>query len=176
METHPIPTSTSHEYSFAIPPIGLQQYHRIAEVRQSQNLSIACAAKRLGVETVEAKRQEKPETDLTLSQLYKWQEILDVPLEELLPEHDDMLESPIQIRAKLVRIMKTVRSIMEQSGSEENVVRHLSQTLFDQLVEIMPELKEVTAWPSIGQAREFKDYGQAVYRRFAPGVERNLLE
>lgn len=174
METHPIHTSITHEYPFVIPHTGIRHYHRIAEVRKSQNLSIACAAKRLGVDVSEVRRQENPETDLSLSQLYRWQEILEVPLEEILPEQDEMFESPIQIRAKLVRVMKTVRSIMEQS--QENVIQHLTQTLFDQLVEIMPELKEVTSWPSIGQAREFKDYGQAIYRRFDPGIERNLLE
>jgi len=109
-----------------------------------------------------------------LTQLYKWRDILDVPVSELLINPEDTLDNPIKSRALLVRVMKTVRSILETS--REKQIKWLAQTLFDQLVEIMPELKEVSSWPSVGQSREFKDYGQAIYRRFDPGIEQAMVD
>jgi len=175
METSSIPTTVSEVPAFSVQNTSRVRYHCIAEVRKLQNLSLGSVAKRLGLDIAEARRQEHPSTNLTIEQLYRWGAILDVPVAELLVDSDEMRVNPIEIRAKLVRIMKTVRSIMEQTQAE-SVHYYLAQTLYDQLVDIMPELKEVTPWPSVGQSREFKDYGQAVYRRFDPGVEKNLLE
>lgn len=148
--------------------------HRLAEVRKAQGVSIANLSRRLAMEAAAVRMQEAPCSDLLLSQLYKWREILDVPVAELLINSDDTLDDPIKSRASLVRIMKTVQSILETT--HEKQTKYLAQTLFDQLVEIMPELKDVAAWPSIGQSREFKDYGQAVYRRFDQGVEQAMTE
>jgi len=124
------------------------------------------------MEAVDVRDQEKPTSDILLSQLYRWREILDVPVAELLIDPEDTLDDPIKSRASLVRVMKTVRSILE--NTHEKSIQRMAQTLFDQLVEIMPELKDVSAWPTVGQSREFKDYGQAIYRRFDPGVEQAM--
>ena len=148
--------------------------HRLAEVRKAQGVSIANLARRLNRDAVDVREQEKPTSDMLLSQLYRWREILDTPISELLIDPDDVLDDPIKSRASLVRVMKTVRSILETTHEKQTM--RMAQTLFDQLIEIMPELKEVSAWPSVGQSREFKDYGQAVYRRFDPGVEQAMTE
>ena len=148
--------------------------HRLAEVRQSQGVSIANLARRLNMDAVDVREQEKPTSDMLLSQLYRWREILDTPISELLIDPDEVLDDPIKSRASLVRVMKTVRSILETT--HEKQTKRMAQTLFDQLVGIMPELKDVSAWPSVGQSREFKDYGQAVYRRFDPGIEQAMTE
>ncbi|MCL2118530.1 MAG: helix-turn-helix domain-containing protein [Planctomycetaceae bacterium] len=148
--------------------------HRLAEVRKNQGVSIANLARRLNMEAINVRMQEKPTSDMLLSQLYRWREILDVPISELLIDPEDTLDDPIKSRASLVRVMKTVRSILETA--REKPVQRMAQTLFDQLVEIMPELKDVSSWPTVGQSREFKDYGQAIYRRFDPGVEQAMME
>jgi len=109
-----------------------------------------------------------------LSLLYRWREILDVPVSELLIDPEDTLDDPIKSRASLVRVMKTVRSILETA--REKSIQRMAQTLFDQLVEIMPELKDVAAWPTVGQSREWKDYGQAIYRRFDQSVDQSMME
>ena len=155
--------------TLARPPL-----HRLAEVRKSQGVSIANLARRLNMDAIDVREQEKPTSDMMLSQLYRWREILDTPISELLIDPEDALDDPIKSRASLVRVMKTVRSILETT--HEKQTKRMAQTLFDQLVEIMPELQEVPAWPSVGQSREFKDYGQAVYRRFDPGVEQAMTE
>ena len=154
------------------PPVPL--LHRLAEVRKAQGISIANMSRRLEMASIDVREQEKPTADMLLTQLYKWRDILDVPVSELLINPDDTLDDPIKSRASLVRVMKTVRSILETS--REKQVKWLAQTLFDQLVEIMPELKEVSSWPSVGQSREFKDYGQAIYRRFDPGIEQAMVD
>ena len=148
--------------------------HRIAEVRKAQGISLINVAKHLNMDAATARLQENPFHDLSLSQLYQWRELLDVPIAELLVEPDELFNNPLHSRAALVRIMKTVRSILEKT--REHSTRFLAQTLFDQLVEIMPELREISAWPNIGQSRESKDYGQALYRRFDPGVDSSILE
>ena len=156
----------------ATPPV--RPLHRLGEVRKAQGISIANVSRRLDMASIDVREQEKPTADMLLTQLYKWRDILDVPVSELLINPDDTLDDPIKSRASLVRVMKTVRSILETS--REKQVKWLAQTLFDQLVEIMPELKEVSAWPSVGQSREFKDYGQAIYRRFDPGIEQAMID
>ena len=148
--------------------------HRLAEVRKNQGVSIANLARRLNMEAMDVRMQEKSNSDMLLSQLYRWREILDVPISELLIDPEDTLDDPIKSRASLVRVMKTVQSIIETA--REKPIQRMAQTLFDQLIEIMPELKDVSAWPSVGQSREFKDYGQAIYRRFTSDVEQAMTE
>jgi len=171
-----IPNSTFTSGDVPLPPVGDTgiPLHRLAEVRKSQGVSIANLARRLNMDALEVRNQEKPTSDLFLSLLYRWREILDVPVSELLIDPEDTLDDPIKSRASLVRVMKTVRSILETA--REKAIQRMAQTLFDQLVEIMPELKDVAAWPTVGQSREVKDYGQAVYRRFDQSVEQAMLE
>jgi transcriptional regulator with XRE-family HTH domain len=120
------------------------------------------AARRLGIGVAELKHQEQKTTDLPLSVLYKWQRVLNVPLEELLVEPDDSLSPPLMKRAQLVQLMKTAVSITEQA--QQTSIKRLAQTLIAQLTEIMPELREVNSWPVVGQRRRRSEYGQAVER------------
>lgn len=147
-----------------------RKLHRIAEIRRSQNLSLADLARRLGISVAEARTQEQPESELTLSELYRWQEALNVPMIEILVESEDYPDNPIRRRSQLVKVMKTVRTILDRSKEESVTI--LARTLSEQLIEIMPELVHVTSWPSVGQSREAKDYGQAAYRRFESNVSR----
>jgi len=169
----PNPVFVTSEPQFSTGGIGVP-LHRLAAVRKAQGVSIANLARRLNMDAIDVREQEKPTSDLLLSLLYKWREILDVPVSELLIDPEDALDDPIKSRALLVRVMKTARSILE-TAHEKSILR-MAQTLFDQLVEIMPELKDVSAWPTVGQSREFKDYGQAIYRRFDPSVEQTIME
>jgi len=41
--------------------------------------------------------------------------------------------------------------------------------LSNQLIELMPELKDTAAWPSVGHQRRRHDFGQAFYRRISLG-------
>lgn len=151
-------------------PVALPQsvLHRITEVRQSQNLSIACLARRLGKEVAEVREMEQPTTDITLSELYRLSIALDVPVSELLIESNEVPNDPVRNRGLLLRIMKTARTIFEKT--QEKRMKNLAQTLIDQLIALMPELEDISSWPDIGQSREFKDCGITVIRRFDAGV------
>lgn len=148
--------------------------HRLATVREEQRISLTRVARRLSIDIVEARRQERETTDLLLSQLCDWRAVLQVPMAELVVEPDSIPSNPIRSRSQLIKIMKTVRTILETSKDEST--RILATQLCDQLVELMPELKTVAAWPSVGQAREHREPGQAALRRFDSVISRRLEE
>lgn len=121
--------------------------HRVREVRREQGISIKRASQHLGVSVEEARRQEEPTCDLTLSQLHAWQKLCETPVADLLVEPDCELSAPVLQRARMVRVMKTVQAIMERTG--QTSVKRLGQTLVNQLVELMPELKGVSSWHAV---------------------------
>jgi hypothetical protein len=129
----------------------LRVLHRIREVRREQGVSSKRAAQLMGksIETIRAEEVET--TDLRLSQLYEWQRLLEVPIEDLLVEPHAPLSEPVLKRARMVRLMKTVQAIMERTGQPS--VRRLAQTMVNQLVEIMPELEGVTPWNSLDRKK-----------------------
>jgi hypothetical protein len=113
--------------------------------------------------------QEDETNDLRLSDMYRWEKLLGVPICELLVDAGTELSRPIMERARLVRIMKTVKSLVENAQS--NTIRRLAETLVAQLVEIMPELRDVSPWHSVGQRRSLAEYGRAAERVFSVDLQ-----
>lgn len=148
--------------SLHVPDVPPQKFHRIAEVRREQRVSLRSAARATGVPEHVLRRQEKETSDLTLSELYAWQEALQVPLEDLLVEPERPLSRPVMERARLIRLMKTAAAIRDLTDSEQ--VDRLAQTLVEQLVEVMPELAEVSPWHAVGQRRTLDEYGRTAER------------
>ncbi|MEX2026338.1 MAG: helix-turn-helix transcriptional regulator [Pirellulaceae bacterium] len=138
--------------------------HRIADVRREQHISLRSAARATGIPEAVLRRQERADSDLTLSEVYAWQEALQVPIEDLLVEPARPLSRPVMERARLVRVMKTAAAIRELAESER--IERLAQTLVEQLVEIMPELAEVSPWHAVGQRRTLDEYGRTAERTF----------
>ena len=91
------------------------RFHRIRTVRRQQGMSLRSAARQLGVTIRETRLQEDESTDLRLSDLYKWQVALGVPLVELLVEPDADLSRGVGERAQLVRLMKTAMALLENA-------------------------------------------------------------
>jgi hypothetical protein len=58
--------------------------------------------------------------------------------------------------------MKTVRAIQETATCMS--IKRFATMLEEQLVELMPELKDVTAWNSIGHRRTLKELGRTAER------------
>jgi hypothetical protein len=110
----------------------------------------------------QVRREENPSFDMPLSELYQWQQALEVPIGELLVDCDATLSSNVLNRARLLRVMKTVRSIQETTKCIS--VERLSAMLEQQLVELMPELKDVAAWPAVGQRRSHEELGRTAER------------
>ena len=65
-------------------------------------------------------------------------------------------------RALLSKLMKTALAIHEKA--EAASMKRLAETLVNQLVEIMPELKGVSPWHAVGQRRTLDEMGKAVER------------
>lgn len=147
----PVPCQASH-----------RTLHRIGEVRRRQGISLRSAARRLSTSMDRVRRQEDPACDMPLSELYEWQRALEVPVVDLLVDSDAPLSETVLSRARLVRIMKTVRSILDSTSSAP--VQRLATMMEQQLVELMPELKDVAGWPSVGQRRSANELGRAAER------------
>jgi transcriptional regulator with XRE-family HTH domain len=128
------------------PPAARRRLHRLSEVRRREGLTRRQLARRMGISLGEVRRQEKASADITLSDLYRWQQALDVPITELLSEPSAELSPPVELRAHLLRVMKTARSI--EAGARQVTVRRLAAMLVEQLVEVMPELEGTPSWPT----------------------------
>ncbi len=142
-----------------------QRMHRIRTVRLQQGMSLRSAARHMGTDVRSLRLQEREETDLRISDLHKWQKALDVPLSELVVETDIPLSRPVMERARLIRLMKTAVAIRERAESEG--IQRMAQMLFEQLVEIMPELEDVSPWHTYGQRRSVDEQGRIMERRLS---------
>lgn len=145
--------------------------HQLATVRRREEISRRSISRRLGINLADVTLQECESTDIPLSVLYQWQKALEVPLMELLQEPDESLPRDLATRARLLRLMKSALSISEQTN--QTSVKRLVQTLLDQLIELMPELREVKSWPAVGRKRRSDEYGRAAQRRL---VDESLYE
>ena len=135
-----------------------QPLHRLSEVRQQQGVTLRNVARRMRVDLKTVRQQEEATSDLTLSTLYAWQQVLDVPVADLLVDDDGPLSPAVKQRAQLVRVMKTAVAMLEQCDSAKT--KRMAQTLIEQLLDIMPELKEVGPWHTVGQRRTVNEVGR----------------
>jgi transcriptional regulator with XRE-family HTH domain len=139
--------------------------HRIRTVRRLQGMSLRTAARQLNATITQIRLQEDESSDLRLSELYKWQTALDVPLDELLVEPSAPLSRPVTERAHLVRVMKTAAAILENAHTPQ--LRRLAERLVEQLVALMPELEGVGPWHSVGRRRSMDEYGRIMEQRIS---------
>jgi len=102
---YPVPQAGAISGTPASVSADARRLHRLAEVRRMQGVSRRTVARRLNMDVHQVKRQEKEDADLSLSELYRWQEVLDVPVSELLVESNDPLSPPVLMRAHLVRLL-----------------------------------------------------------------------
>ncbi len=136
--------------------------HRLGEVRQQQGASLRSVARKLDLPIQDVRTQEEATSDLRISELLKWQEVLDVPLADLLIDTEGPLSEPVSKRASMLRVMKTAKAILE--AVEKKSAKRLATMLVEQLTQIMPELEEVSAWHTVGQRRTQDEAGRIVER------------
>ena len=116
--------------------------------------------------------QEEETADISLTVLYEWQKILEVPVADLLVETDEPLSPTVLCRARLIKLMKTASAILEKA--ESNRIRRMAQMLIEQLVEVMPELKDVSPWHAVGHRRSVQEYGRIIERPISDDVLRRF--
>ncbi|NLE37311.1 MAG: hypothetical protein GX621_04730 [Pirellulaceae bacterium] len=147
--------------------------HQLGQVRRREGLSRRAVARRLGTDVNRVRSEEEQSADMPLSRLYEWQAALGVPVAELLID-DDSLSPPIMRRAQILRLMKTAAAIRERAGSAP--IQRMAQMLVEQILEIMPELKDVTPWNAVGQRRTLDELGEAANRRLSLDALFDLLD
>ena len=141
------------------------RFHRIETVRKRQGMSLRSVARRLGIKVRQVLDEEDETADLSLSSLYAWSQALEVPLMELLIEAGSELSTPVSQRARMIRVMKTVAAIRQES--DMNAIQRLAERLYSDLIEIMPELKDVSPWPAVGSRRPVGDCGRILEKKIA---------
>jgi hypothetical protein len=139
------------------------KWHRIAEVMEQERVSPRAAALRMNLTQSQVQAEANPASDLRISDLYRWQAALEVPLAEMLREPGNELSPQVRFRSSLLKIMRTVRSL--QDHTDGGRTRNLVMTLAGQLLELMPELKHVSAWPVFGQRRRSEEMGAIADKR-----------
>lgn len=137
-------------------------------VRRREEISLRAMADRTGISIAQIRQQERETSDILLSDLYKWQRALGVPFTELLVEQDCPLSPPVLNRAWLLRLMRTARTILDET--KQSSIRRLAQTLANQVLEMMPELRDIGRWQHVGQPRRDDEYGRAADRA-VPDIE-----
>ncbi len=134
------------------------EYHRIAEVRRLQGISVRSASRRMGISMEQVRCEERPTTNLTMEQMIRWQKALEVPIVDLMVDDNSPLSMPVLARAKWLRLMKTVKALLEASESSSTTC--MAQMLEQQVLEVMPELSDVSGWHSVGQRRTQDELGR----------------
>jgi transcriptional regulator with XRE-family HTH domain len=166
MTEHPLHRKAKGRVPIAAPPkTETVRLQRLSEVRRREDLSRREVARRLRISVQEVEAQEQPCADMLLSELYRWEKALGVPVSELVNEISGEFSPPVRLRIQLLRAMKTIRSLQE--SAQQASVQRLAQTLVEQLLAIMPELKDTVAWPAVGQRRRQDELGQAFLRGLA---------
>jgi hypothetical protein len=135
-----------------------RRLHRIADVRRLQGVTLRNVSRRLGAPLAVVRRQEQSDCDLRLSDLLQWQEVLEVPVAELLVEGEGQLSGPVLQRSRMVKLMKTAAAIRERT--DDSTTARMVSMLIEQILELMPELADVTPWHTIGQRRTLDDVGR----------------
>jgi transcriptional regulator with XRE-family HTH domain len=156
-----------------LPPLPKRPLHRLAEVREQQGVTLRNVARRLNKDIKTVRAEENCMTDIPLTVLYDWQRVLDVPIALLLEDDNDPLSAAVKQRAQLVRLMKTVMAMQEQAGNSQ--MKRMVQNMVEQLLEIMPELKEVGAWHTVGQRRSTNDVGRCAEQTVPDDFHRRAM-
>lgn len=165
------------EQTPAVVPIHLESalpLHRLGEARRQEDISRGNVVRHLGITVEDVRRQECTTTDLPLSVLHKWAKVLGLPVAELVEEPDELVSTPLFNRAGLVRVMKTAMAILERTGSPQT--KRLARTMVDQLTEIMPELRGVSAWHAVGKRRRLDELGIAAERSLSDEIFMNVVD
>ena len=145
-----------------VPSTPPRKLHQISQVRQQQGISLRSAARRMRMDLSEVLALEHESSDMLLSTLYRWQQALEVPITDLLVDQEAPLSAPVLKRARMIRLMKTAAAIREAAKNDQ--IRRLTEMLIGQLVEIMPELKDVSPWHAVGQRRSLDETGRVAER------------
>ena len=158
------------EQTSAVVPIHLERalpLHRLGEARRQENVSRRNVARHLGITVEDVRQQECPTTDLPLSVLHKWAKVLGRPVAEL-------------VANRTIRWQRRSTSREPGSGDEDrgghpganprSADEAVGETMVDQLIEIMPELRGINAWHAVGKRRRLNELSITAERRLSDDI------
>jgi transcriptional regulator with XRE-family HTH domain len=117
-----------------------QPLHRLAAARREKGLSACTLARRLKTSVDWVKRQEQQYADLSLSSLHEWASALEVPAEALLIDSEVLISELTIPWNRALTLYRTAQAILEKA--EHPNFRRMVTTLLEQLVNLVPELKD----------------------------------
>ena len=144
------------------------RWHRIRTIREREGISLKTISRRSRIGMQRLRQEEDESRDLTLSQLYAWQQALRVPISELVVDAEEALEEKIRLRAALLRLTRTAKTILRES--RDPTVYNLARTMLNQIYEVMPEAASIGPWNEVGQRRSPKDLPKIVERTVPTGA------
>ena len=112
-------------------PVEQLPLQRLREVRLRNELSVGQMAMLLGVSPSQVWADEEPTADLSLSTITKWANALDVPVHELLIEHQSNMGLVGMTPMQLSRVAAIASAMFEQGDDDGtmNMIRRLVQQL-----------------------------------------------
>ena len=111
--------------------------HCLSTVRRQQGVSLHKVAESLSTPLDRVVWQETETSDLSLSELWAWREVLGVPVGDLLNDRASPVYGPEIERSQIHRLIKIASHIRDRTQSLS--VQRLAEMMITQLFEIMPE-------------------------------------
>ncbi len=129
-----------------------ETFHHIREIRTRKGISLDYCAEKIGISLAAARKQEKPTSNLNISQLIKWMDVLNVQLSEILGQEVDDLDDPIFHLEELLNVRKLAKSI--HMGTREENTHYVAENLITVLDNLILDSKDVAGGDNIGQAQK----------------------
>ena len=118
--------------------------HRLREIREQTSTSLRTVSGKTGIPIRKLREHERTD-DISVSDLIRWRDALDVPTMELFRDSPDRIEEMVKIRAGLIQLMRSVRSLL-QTGLDDDQ-KAMAQNMDNELQRLMPELDRIRPWP-----------------------------
>ncbi|MCR5359895.1 MAG: helix-turn-helix domain-containing protein [Thermoguttaceae bacterium] len=129
-----------------------ETFHHIHEIRTRKGISLDYCAKKIGISLAAARKQEKPTSNLSISQLIKWMDVLNVQLSEILGLEEGDLDDPIFHLTELLKVKDLAESI--QGGTREGSIYCVAGNLITNLDNLIFDSKDVAGGENVGQAQK----------------------
>ena len=127
--------------------------HRIAQVRQRQAISLKSVADSMNIDMREARDQEQPQTDLSLSDIYRWQKALSVSLPEILLPIDRVDRDNVSTTEATIKLAKQLATQLQATVATQEGLE-LADKLVDLLSAAESESENLDRWTLVQMLEE----------------------
>ena len=129
-----------------------ETFHNIREIRTRKGISLDYCAEEIGISLEAAREQEKPTSNLCISQLIKWADVLNVQYSEILGPEEGDLDDPIFHLEELLEVRELAKSI--HGGTREENTHYVAENLITVLDNLILDSRDVAGGDNFGQAHK----------------------